>query len=237
MDTKDLLIQAIKDAAQKAIAEKALPEGELPQVILEVPPKKELGDFASNIAMQSARVFHAAPRKIAEEIVNRLEAPFLEKTGALESQIYLAYDQLKKHRDNVGITCYEIIMPNPIQQFALTTIKKQAIFSENDVELVEHSDRFSIKKRIQELPDFFTRSMKQNEIYYPFWENETRAWEQVWDLILIIQTIWGFVGISFIIVLIKTVDCKNLLLLRKGCIGSPSENATKLWIKPTDNRF
>ena len=89
---------------------------------------------------------------------------FLEKTGALESQIYLAYDQLKKHRDNVGITCYEIIMPNPIQQFALTTIKKQAIFSENDVELVEHSDRFSIKKRIQELPDFFTRSMKQNEI-------------------------------------------------------------------------
>lgn len=81
MDTKDLLIQAIKDAAQKAIAEKALPEGELPQVILEVPPKKELGDFASNIAMQSARVFHAAPRKIAEEIVNRLEAPFLEKTA------------------------------------------------------------------------------------------------------------------------------------------------------------
>ena len=81
MDTKDLLIQAIKDAAQKAIAEEALPAGELPQIVLEVPPKKELGDFASNIAMQSARVFHAAPRKIAEEIVNRLDAPFLEKTA------------------------------------------------------------------------------------------------------------------------------------------------------------
>lgn len=81
MDTKDLLIQAIKDAAQKAIAENALPAGELPPVVLEVPPKKELGDFASNIAMQSARVFHAAPRKIAEEIVNRLDAPFLERTA------------------------------------------------------------------------------------------------------------------------------------------------------------
>lgn len=57
MDTKDLLIQAIKDAVAKAIAEQALPEGQLPTVILEVPPKKELGDFASNIAMQSARVF------------------------------------------------------------------------------------------------------------------------------------------------------------------------------------
>ena len=80
MDTKDLLIQAIKDAAQKAIAENALPEGELPTILLEVPPKKELGDFASNIAMQSARVFHLAPRKIAEEIVSRLNAPFLDKT-------------------------------------------------------------------------------------------------------------------------------------------------------------
>ena len=80
MDTKDLLIQAIKDAVAKAIAEKALSEGQLPNVVLEVPPKKEMGDFASNIAMQSARVFHVAPRKIAEAIVNRLDAPFLAKT-------------------------------------------------------------------------------------------------------------------------------------------------------------
>ena len=79
MDTKDLLINAIKDAIAKAIDEKALPEGTLPKIILEVPPKKELGDFASNIAMQSARVFHTAPRKIAEEIVNRLDVPCLEK--------------------------------------------------------------------------------------------------------------------------------------------------------------
>ena len=89
MDTKDLLIQAIKDAAQKAIAEKALPEGELPQVILEVPPKKELGDFASNIAMQSGKGLSCCrPRKIAEEIVNRLEAPFLEKNSHCWPRIY-----------------------------------------------------------------------------------------------------------------------------------------------------
>lgn len=79
MDTKDLLITAIKDAITKAIAEKALPEGTLPNIVLEVPPKKELGDFASNIAMQSARVFHCAPRKIAEAIVSRLDVPCLEK--------------------------------------------------------------------------------------------------------------------------------------------------------------
>ncbi len=103
MDTKDLLIQAIKDAVQKAIQDKVLCQGELPSVLLEVPPKKELGDFASNIAMQSARVFHLAPRKIAEEIVNRLDAPFLEKTtiaGPGFINFYLKsdviYDSLKE---------------------------------------------------------------------------------------------------------------------------------------------
>lgn len=80
LDTKNLLIQAIKDAAAKAIEDKSLPEGQLPQILLEVPPKKELGDYASNIAMQSARVFRTAPRKIAEAITAHLDAPFLERT-------------------------------------------------------------------------------------------------------------------------------------------------------------
>lgn len=57
MDTKDLLIQAIKDAVAKAIAEQALPEGQLPTVILEVPPKKELGDFASILLCNQLEFF------------------------------------------------------------------------------------------------------------------------------------------------------------------------------------
>ena len=73
MEIKDLLCEAIRKAAQQAIADGALPEGELPEINLEVPPQKEYGDFATNIAMQSARVFHKAPRQIAEAIAERLE--------------------------------------------------------------------------------------------------------------------------------------------------------------------
>ena len=68
MEIKDLLCEAIRKAAQQAIADGALPEGELPEINLEVPPQKEYGDFATNIAMQSARVFRKAPRQIAEAI-------------------------------------------------------------------------------------------------------------------------------------------------------------------------
>ena len=78
MDIKDTLTEAIEAAAKSAIADGVFPEGELPTVVLEVPPQKEFGDFATNFAMQSARVFHKAPRQIAEELVKRIEGDWLD---------------------------------------------------------------------------------------------------------------------------------------------------------------
>lgn len=79
MDIKATLAKAVEEAARGAIADGALPDAGLPPVILEVPPKKEMGDFATNFAMQSARAFHLAPRKIAEAIVARLQGDWLDK--------------------------------------------------------------------------------------------------------------------------------------------------------------
>ena len=72
MDIKETLTKAIHDAANAAIADGVFPEGALADVELEVPPKKEFGDFSTNFAMKSARVFHKAPRQIAEELQKRL---------------------------------------------------------------------------------------------------------------------------------------------------------------------
>ena len=80
MDVKEQLTQAIKDAVKSAQAAGVLPEGELPTFVLEVPPKKELGDFATNVAMQSARVFRKKPRDIAEAIIGNLSADFVDHT-------------------------------------------------------------------------------------------------------------------------------------------------------------
>lgn len=57
----------------------AIPEGEIPEILLEVPPSKAFGDYASNVAMQSARVFKQNPRKIAETLVDRLQEEWIER--------------------------------------------------------------------------------------------------------------------------------------------------------------
>lgn len=79
MNIKYLLEEAILRAAKQAIADGAFGAGELPDVVLEVPPQKEFGDYATNFAMQAARVVRANPRAIAQAIVNRLGDSWLER--------------------------------------------------------------------------------------------------------------------------------------------------------------
>lgn len=79
MDIKNTLQQAIVAAAKQAMAAGAFQADELPPVLLEVPPQKEFGDFATNFAMQTARAAKANPRVIAQAIIEQMDAPWLEK--------------------------------------------------------------------------------------------------------------------------------------------------------------
>ena len=65
MDMKELLQKAIYEAARQGIADGVFSADELPQIVLEVPPQKEFGDFATNFAMQAARAAKTNPRVIA----------------------------------------------------------------------------------------------------------------------------------------------------------------------------
>lgn len=67
---KQQLKAEIADAVIKAqLAE----ESQLPQVILELPKDKGHGDFATNMAMQLAKIAKKAPRQIAEELVKHID--------------------------------------------------------------------------------------------------------------------------------------------------------------------
>jgi arginyl-tRNA synthetase len=69
MNVKELLAGAIREAAAGI---EALAGKELPAVMLEVPPQKEFGDFATNFAMQLARPARQNPRALAEAVAARL---------------------------------------------------------------------------------------------------------------------------------------------------------------------
>lgn len=68
--TEETLKQAIATAVIQA---ELATEEELPSIVLEKPKEKAHGDFATNIAMQLARIAKKAPRQIAEDITANLD--------------------------------------------------------------------------------------------------------------------------------------------------------------------
>ncbi|WP_369299081.1 arginine--tRNA ligase [uncultured Neglectibacter sp.] len=67
------LREAVNAALRQAVGAGELPDAPLPEFVLEVPADRAHGDWACNAAMAGAKAFHAAPRKIAEAIVGKLE--------------------------------------------------------------------------------------------------------------------------------------------------------------------
>ncbi len=96
MQTKEKIAAAVKEAVESAMNDGALKFSDtLPEISLDVPPKKEFGDFATNFAMQSAKIFRTSPRKIAEEIKSRISFELFERieiAGAGFMNFYLKPD-------------------------------------------------------------------------------------------------------------------------------------------------
>lgn len=80
-ETENSIKTAVVEAIKKAIENGQLPEGEIPEVNVEVPADRANGDFSTNAAMISARAFRCAPKKIADAIKENisLEGTYLEK--------------------------------------------------------------------------------------------------------------------------------------------------------------
>jgi len=75
MDMKAVLVETIKQAVEKAVQSGALSVESIPDFTIEVPPQKEFGDYAVNIAMVLTRQAKKAPRMIAELLLSNMDHP------------------------------------------------------------------------------------------------------------------------------------------------------------------
>ncbi|WP_100400428.1 arginine--tRNA ligase [Bacillus sp. FJAT-44742] len=74
MNIAEQMKERLKEEIIAAVEKAGLASsGEIPEVILETPKEKEHGDFATNMAMQLARIAKKAPRQIAEELTAQLD--------------------------------------------------------------------------------------------------------------------------------------------------------------------
>jgi len=87
------VLPGLKQELERAIgaASRRLFDTEPPRLVLETPPKVELGDLACPVAFELARRLRRPPRKIAEELAPALELPPVVERVKVEGGGYLNF--------------------------------------------------------------------------------------------------------------------------------------------------
>jgi hypothetical protein len=128
---------------------------------------------------------------IVRGVVKSDSGLFSEAADEEEDTVYVDFSILEDQLyGDVQIGCYEVLMVNPVSEFAVTTLEENLGREEDTYELVENSARFGISGRLERLKSFGTRSMRTKAIIYPYWENRARGYDDVSSLILVIQILF-----------------------------------------------
>ena len=122
--------------------------------------------------------------------------------------LFMSYESLSELSEGgAEIICYEIVMPDPITGFALNTLTE--LFPNDDATIVENSARYSLTSITGVIGSFGERSMRNDGIIYPYWENAARYTEDWLALLLALSivfivfpavcgVIYGIKGIRFL---------------------------------------
>ena len=122
-----------------------------------------------------------------------------------EGGIFMAYSALSRLNENAGITCYELVMPDPISGYAKGALQDNFPAATKDV--VENSGRYGLVHLLTEvIGRFGERSMRLNGIIYPYWENAARLTEDYAALLLTLCAVFALCPLLFALVYgIRTV--------------------------------
>lgn len=129
---------------------------------------------------------------IVAGVVKRQTGRLAEAAG-LDSQstlVYVSLQTLKGLGQSNGINHYEIVMPNPVTNYAVDYIKKNLGSDEKRTEVLENTSRYSLVARLKLLTQFGTRSMNGKAIIYPYWENIARGYEDILALLTLFELLF-----------------------------------------------
>ena len=133
--------------------------------------------------------------------------------------LFMSFEALHEMSEATEIFCYELVMPNPISGFALKTLEDNLTAA--DAIIVENSTRFSLTNIWGQIITFGERSMRENEIVFPYWENAARYAEDRLMLLFVLTillslcpavcgVIYGAKGTRYLIAQLKRMIIEKL---------------------------
>ena len=112
--------------------------------------------------------------------------------------IYMSWDGWKKLSETAEISCYELVMAEPVKGFVYRAAQEK--FPIGTGEMLDNSYRFDWERIIKIIKDSPTRFMHLGNASYPYWENAARAAENsclVWLLAAVLTALMPAVLLIF----------------------------------------
>jgi len=118
-----------------------------------------------------------------------------KKAYSGDGGIFMSFSALSRLVEGTAISCYEIVMPDPISGYAKGVVEE--IFPVGEGDVVENSSRYSLGHLIEVIGSFGERSMRTNGVIYPYWENALRLTEDYAALLLILSVLFALCPLIF----------------------------------------
>lgn len=146
--------------------------------------------------------------------VVRRESDFATKEAYLDgASLFLSYSAMAALNESSKITCYEIVMPDPISGFAKGIVTENFDTKLGDV--VENSRRYSLENLFDVIGDFGKRSMRNNGVIYPYWENAVRLTEDYLAGLLVLMLLFGLCPAVTLLVLVIRLIIRTWRTVKK----------------------
>ncbi len=134
----------------------------------------------------------------------------IEKAGGLDGCfVYMSLESLARYGDSIlsgrneskeiaedntsarsgGINCIEVVCPNPVNGLAAKLAGESIGLPEGSYIVIDNTDRFSGFNLFKVLRSYGTRSMWGKAIYYPYWENIARGYEDMLATLFLFRVI------------------------------------------------
>ena len=97
--------------------------------------------------------------------------------------LYMSYDAYAGLDETAGITCYEVVMPQPVKNFSRSAMEE--ICKGSARVIVDNTNRFRLPALFRLMGSFAERSIQVNGIEYPYWENAARYVEYYCAVLLL----------------------------------------------------
>lgn len=131
------------------------------------------------------------------------------RTDTAKPHIYLPYDIYASMDSSCYISCYEIILPNPISGFARTIVESLISTDSGNCEVITNTSRFGMKNLWNAIGELKSRSVRENSIFYTSWENEARIVLDTAAVMLLLRII--LLAVCLIIAAILLIYYKNTI--------------------------